>query len=140
MPEQFAGGPDWKGQYNSLMSQLGLDPEGIEAGRSTPRFRFNPPDKILLVHVGNLTGVLNDISVGGTSIQTKVPLTVEREFNLSFDQKFRGRVKVVNNILDESEVPGSREMYRTGTRFLNPNDGYRCMVQTLRLYSRISQI
>ena len=65
---------------------------------------------------------------------------MEREFNLSFDQKVPGRVKVVNNILDQSEVPGSREVCRTGTRFLNPDDGYRCMVQALSLYSRISEI
>ncbi len=120
-----------------MLQQLGLSPQSNEANRKHPRFRFNPQEKTLLVQIGTMSAVLIDISVGGASLHLKTPLSVNRDIQLVFDQKFRGRARVVNTFLDESDDPDTMGIYRTGTRFIDDSEGYRCTVQVLRFISRI---
>ena len=137
MTETLSSELDWKNEYTALMRQLGVANETDQIKRKTPRFNFNPPERIMLVHLGSLIGILSDISVGGMGFHLEVPLTAEREISVSVDQKFRGRVKVVNTVYDEAEGSHTKGMYRNGTRFLRESDGYRCMVRTLQLSSRL---
>ena len=102
--------------------------------------RFTPPEQTLLVHLGNIIGVLSDISVGGVSFYSSVLMSTEREFNLLFDLKFKGRLKVINCTLDEAMSTLTKPVYRVGTRFIESEDGYRCTVQSLRLISRVTKI
>lgn len=136
MAETAAAQAEWKGQYEALMQQLGMGIESDEKARKSPRFTFLPPDRILLVHIGSLVGFIRDISAGGLSFHMDMSLTVGRQIDVSIDQKFRGLVNVVNNILDESRDSDTYGMYRISTKFLNENDGYRCMVRTLKLSSQ----
>ena len=112
-------------------------PPRVFGAEKSPRFTFLPPDRILLVHIGSLVGFIRDISAGGLSFHMEIPLTVGRKIEVNIDQKFRGWVNVLNNTLDESTDSDTYGMYRTGTKFLNENDGYRCMVRTLKLSSQL---
>lgn len=137
MAETADAQAEWKEQYEALMQQLGMGINADEKARKSPRFTFLPPDRILLVHIGSLVGFIRDISAGGLSFHMEIPLTVGRKIEVNIDQKFRGWVNVLNNTLDESPDSDTYGMYRTGTRFLNENDGYRCMVRTLKLSSQL---
>ncbi|MEE8396853.1 MAG: hypothetical protein V3S29_12415 [bacterium] len=131
---------NWQSRYNSLMRQIGVDPEASGGNRKTPRIVFRPPGKILLIHVGSHIGVLNDISSEGLSFFLNLPLTAKRNMVVDFDQQFQGKVEIVSTVLDEVETDGFRETYRTGARFATPEDGYRCVVNTLQAFSRFPDL
>lgn len=128
--------PDWKARYEFAMGQLGIDPRASDPARKNPRIKLSPPDNILLVHLGSLIGVLNDISIGGVSFHSNALTTVDREINLFFDLKYRGKLKLISSSLDTHLSSHGRSFYRIGARFLNGDEGYRCTVQSLRLISR----
>jgi hypothetical protein len=140
MAETMVGGRDWKGEYSTLVQKLGFDPRQPDPKRKHPRFHLEAPERTLLVHIGSITGVVNDISAGGVSFLSRASLTSDRLVKMSFDQKFTGQVKVVSNALAGTDFSTTTGLYRTGTRFVREDDGYRCMVQSLRLLSRIAGV
>ncbi len=144
MSETFAGNAassrDWKAEYYSLVEKLGLGMGEDDANRKHPRFRFAPPEKTMMVHIGSITGVLNDISAGGFSFLSPASMTSGRQVSMNFDQRFSSKVKIVSSTLEGSDYSQKSGIFRTGTRFVNADDGYRCVVRTLRHFSRTLQI
>lgn len=140
MSEKFEANTDWKAKYGALLQNIGFDPQASEPSRKHPRIPVAPPDNIFLVQVGSIPGVLNDISAGGLSFLSKASMTTGRLFNLTFDNKFRGRVKVISSSLEGTNISGESGLFRTGTQFVTDEDGYRCTVQTLRYLSRVARL
>jgi len=114
---------------------LGQDDEGLR--REAPRFKLLEPTKILLVSVKEKMGMLNDISVTGLSFFLESGLNSGDQVDISIDQKFSGRVTVVDSYQVSSGDILRRGMYRISGKFLVQEDGFRCMVNTLRLMGNI---
>ena len=74
------------------------------------------------------------------SFVSKASMTAGRLVNLTFDSKFRGRVKVVSSTLEGTDISEESGLFRTGTQFVENEDGYRCTVQTLRYLSKVAQL
>ena len=137
MSNPAAAQTDWKGQYDTLMEQLGMGIESDEKARKLPRFTFKPPERILLVHVGGMVGHIRDISAGGLSFHIEVPFRLGRQIDVTIDQTIHCTVEVVNISQTESADSHSHGLYRIGTKFLTDDDGYRCTVISLKIASQI---
>lgn len=140
MSENFVSKTDWKTKYGELLQNIGFDSQASEPARKHPRIPVAPPDNFFLVQVGSIPGVLNDISAGGVSFLSKVSMTSGRLVNLTFDHKFRGRIKVVSSSREGTDISANTALFRTGAQFVADEDGYRCTVQTLRYLSRVARL
>ena len=140
MSENLVPKTDWKTDYGELLENIGFNPQSSERKRKHPRIPVTPPANIFLVQVGSIPGVLNDISAGGLSFLSKALMTSGRLINLSFDNKFRGRVRVVRSSLEGTDISAKSGLFRTCTQFVTDEDGYRCTVQILRYLSRVAQL
>lgn len=138
MTDSQANGPDWKRLYETVVKRFGFHDDAPPGKRKTPRFNFNPPEKVLLVQVGYTTGVLTDISAGGLAFQLNFPLKVGRRLPVKIDLKFAADVEVVSTLLEEFETRGFRDIHRVRCKFLGETDGFRCVVQTLGLASTLA--
>lgn len=132
--------PDWRSLYADLMSKLGQDPFGEQQQRKTPRILFNPPERVVLVQLEDHVGVLNDISAGGLSLLLAIPLTTKRKVGVKIDGRIRGKGDVVEVRITEDEHKGFRATYRNGIRFATDEEGYRCVVQVLKLMSDLPKL
>lgn len=131
---------DWKTEYRELMQQLGLHSDNADGARMSARIRFNPPEQTLLVRIGSLVGALTDISAGGAAFQSSSLLTKDREVKLIFDNKFQADIHIVSSFLFGADAEENQDIFRTGVKFTKEDDGFRCTVLALRLYSRASTL
>ena len=129
--------PDWETRYLQAMKQLGLASDDSDARRAAMRFKLTEPTKILLISVNNQMGMLNDISVSGLSFFLESGLRTGDPIMISIDQKFTGHVNVVDSYQVQEGNVLRDGMFRISAKFIEPEDGYRCMVNTLRLMGNI---
>jgi hypothetical protein len=122
------------------MKQLGQHPFEQQQQRKTPRILFNPPERVVLVQLEDHVGVLNDISAGGLSLLLAIPLTARRKVGVNIDGRIRGKGDVVEVRMTEDEHRGFRATYRNGIRFATDEEGYRCVVQVLKLVSDLPKL
>ena len=128
---------DWERRYFDAMKQLGIAQDIQDPQRNAPRFKLLEPTKILLVSVMDKMGMLNDISVSGISFYLESGLRTGDPVVISIDQKFSGQVTIVESYQVRDGNALRKGMFRIGARFLDQEDGFRCMVNTLRLMGNI---
>ena len=123
-------------EYHDLLNRLGL--EGKDAGqhrkRAHRRFNFDIPETKFILEIGEEVCLLCDVSVGGLSFVSKSHYETEMKLGLDFDRRFHVEVIVVNSFLDKAGSMEGEAFFRHGCRFLNENDGYRCVVAVLNQY------
>lgn len=128
----------WEKKYLNAIKQLCLPGQDLKNGRANPRFKMTDPSKILLVSIEGHTGMLNDFSAGGLSFFLEHDLSSDIQATLSIDQKFSGPVRILESHRMDPKSNLRGGMYRIGARFLFKEDGFRCMVNTMRLLGHIS--
>ncbi len=123
-------------EYHDLLNRLGL--EGKDAGqhknRAHRRFNFDIPETKFILEIGDDVCLLYDVSVGGLSFFSKNLYESDMKLGLDFDRRFHVAVIVVNSFLDKAGSMEGESFFRHGCRFMNENDGYRCVVAVLNQY------
>jgi len=126
-------------EYVRLLEKIGIDDRdpGQHPQREHRRFYFNAPEKTILLQVGHHNCALHDISLGGLSFYAGIPFTRDQRINVNFDNLFHVDIEILSCIND-MEAEGEIPIYRHGSRFLFPRDGFRCTISVLRYYLKIS--
>lgn len=123
-------------EYHDLLNRLGL--EGKDSSqhqnRAHRRFNFDIPETKFILEIGDEVCLLYDVSVGGLSFFSKKHYQTDIKLGLDFDRRFHVEVIVVNSFLDKAGSMEGEAFFRHGCRFLNENDGYRCVVAVLNQY------
>lgn len=123
-------------EYHGLLRKLGLEGEdaGQHRNRAHRRFNFDIPETKFILGIGDEMCPLYDVSVGGLSFFSKHHHETETNLELDFDHRFHVTVIVVNSFLDKAGSMEGEAFFRHGCRFLDENDGYRCVVAVLNQY------
>lgn len=132
----------WKAKYKQLMTQLGfaVQDEEFDKKRKHPRFRFNTPEKTILIQIKNLSCALNDISAGGLSFFSNLKFEVSRNLFLDFDRKFNVTAHVVRVTFEAGSSSDYEKCYVHGAKFGNDEDGYKCIVLVLEYLVEILRL
>ena len=128
-----------KERYHALMKRLGVKSElgGKSNLRKFPRFKFDQPEKTILLNILETTCTLNDISVGGLSWMSHRSFTPGTVLKIGFDGTFEVNATVVNVKIMEGAGPDESTLYRMGGTFLSEIEGYNCTVLVLQHLVRI---
>lgn len=123
-------------EYHDLLQKLGLEGKDTSQhqNRAHRRFNFDIPETKFILEIGEDICLLFDVSVGGLSFFSKQHYQDGGKLGLDFDRRFHVEVIVVNSFLDKAGSMEGEPFYRHGCRFMNENDGYRCVVAVLTQY------
>ncbi|MCH7476565.1 MAG: PilZ domain-containing protein [SAR324 cluster bacterium] len=133
---------EWKAKYKQLMAQLGfaVQDEEFDKKRKHPRFKFNTPEKTILIQIKNLPCALNDISVGGLSFFSNLKFDINRNLLLEFDRKFDVKAHIIRVTLEAESSSDYEKCYFHGAKFFNDEDGYKCIVLVLEYLVEILRL
>ena len=124
---------DWEKLYIELVEALQLSTEAHDK-RKHPRLII--PEKVeLSVHIEDNNHRVVDISPGGISFLSHMPLSGGREVSIVYDNTFEILSNIVYCRVEELEPPEGGESFRIGAEFVADNDGFRIMVLVLEFYS-----
>lgn len=123
-------------EYHDLLKKLGIDEKDTSQhkNRVHRRFNFDIPETKFILEIGDDICLLYDVSVGGLSFFSKNHYETDMKLGLDFDHRFQVEVIVVNSFLDKAESMDGEAFFRHGCRFMNENEGYRCVVAVLNQY------
>ncbi len=129
-------------EYVSLLSQLGIKDrdESANKNRAHRRFNFDSPEKTILLHVGDNTCTLYDVSIGGLSFNSKVRYETGEQLELDFDGRFHVEVVIANHVAQNDPVEGEHPLIQHGAKFVHTGDGYRCTHAVLEYFLEIEKM
>ena len=129
-------------EYVSLLSQLGMKDrdESANKNRAHRRFNFDSPEKTILLHIGDNTCALYDVSIGGLSFNSKVEYEIGEQLGLDFDGRFDVEVTIANHIPQTDPADGGDSFSQHGAKFVRTGDGYRCTRAVLEYFLEIEKM
>ncbi len=120
-------------EYLAAKIQLGIESQDEidDRQRAYMRYKFDSPDRTILLRIGEDTCSLVDVSIGGLSFNSRQDYPVGEQLHLNFDERYEVDV-VVTGVTPEKVVPNGGERFiRHGVKFLEKRDGYKCTLTLL---------
>ena len=129
-------------EYVGLLDQLGIydrDTSGPK-DRVHRRFKFDSPEKTILLQIGDDMCALLDVSVGGLSFDARNEYEVGKQLGLNFDDRFNVDVVIVSAFLDKAASNDEETFIRHGAEFVRKGDGYNCTIAVLKYFLEIEKV
>ena len=136
-------------EFVGLLEQLGVDDRDTtdHKDRAHRRFKFDSPEKTILLQIGDAMCALSDVSVGGLSFYSRTEFEIGKQLKLNFDDRFNVDVAIVNvdvvianAILDEAASNNEETLICHGAEFVREGDGYKCTIAVLKYFLEIEKV